>query len=278
VDWILLTAIFVLIVYPLLYVLAASVSGDVIAMGLSIIPKDISFVGYATVFKYPAIWSSYLNSFIYTAAGTLLSLFLTVCCAYPLSRPDFFGKRLFMGICLVTMYFSGGLIPTYLAVRDYRMLDSIWAVIIPAAMSVYNMIIMRTYFQTGIPRSLHESAQIDGCGNLFFLWRVALPLSAPVLAVVGLFYAVGSWNSYFMPMIYLSTRSKYPLSMILREILASTNMMQLGGDMNSLLLSQQLQKVMKYSLMVVSFVPILAAYPFVQRYFVKGVMIGAIKG
>jgi ABC-type glycerol-3-phosphate transport system permease component len=215
-------------------------------------------------------------------AGTAVSLFVTICCAYPLSRKDFVGKKGIMLLCVFTMYFSGGLVPSYLLVQDLRLADTIWALILPGAMSVYNMIVMRTFFQSQIPDELHESSQIDGCGNIRFLVSIVLPLSVSMLSVIGLFYAVRSWNSYFPALIYLTSRSKYPLQIFLREILilnaGNSGSSTTDLDPDLLLKLEERKNVMKYSLIIVSSLPVLIIYPFVQKYFVKGIMIGAIKG
>ena len=219
-NWVVLTLFLIIIAYPLLFVISASFSGGTSIMSLSLWPNNPSLVGYETVFKYRDIWTGYGNSLIYMFAGTVISLVVTVMCAYPLSRPDFKGRGFVMLLCMITMYFSGGLIPTYLTVRALGLLRTRWSVLLPGAMSVYNMIVMRTYMSTQIPRELLESSQLDGCGNIRYLISIVLPLSGPILAVVGLFYAVGLWNAYFDAMIYLSgARQYYPLSLILREIL-----------------------------------------------------------
>ena len=270
----------VIIVYPLLYIISASFSANVTTMGVSLLPGKFSLVGYQTVFAYKDIKTGYLNSIIYTVLGTVISLAVTICCAYPLSRRDFRFRGFVMTLCMITMYFSGGLIPTYLVIRDMGMLDTIWAVVLPGAMSVYNMIVMRTFFQTQIPQELLESAQLDGCNNIRYLFSIVLPLSGAILAVIGLFYAVGYWNSYFSALIYLSTRSKYPLSIVLREILVlnTNNTNREIIDVDEMMGLEARQNIMKYAVIMVASVPVMVIYPFVQKYFVKGVMIGAVKG
>ena len=278
-DWLILSVFLLVLVYPLLFIISASFTAGVSVMSLTLIPARVSFAGYEAVFKYKPIWNSYYNSFIYMTGGTLVSLFVTVCCAYPLSRPDFKGRGFIMVLCMITMYFSGGTIPTFLQIRNLGLLGSRLSVILPGAMSVYNMIVMRTYMKTQIPHEIFESAQIDGCGNIRYLLRILLPLSVPILAVTGLFYAVGYWNSYFDAMMYLSgMRNKYPLSLILREILILNNMSIDQLDVSQLAQIEEQRNVMKYAVIVVASVPVLAIYPFVQKYFVKGIMIGAVKG
>ena len=279
VNFALLILFSIIIVYPLVYIISASFSANVTTMGLSLLARKFSMIGYRTVFAYKDIRTGYLNSLAYTVVGTLISLAITVCCAYPLSRKDFRFRGIMMTLCMITMYFSGGLIPTYLAVRDMGLLDTIWAVVLPGTMSVYNMIVMRTFFQTQIPLELLESAQLDGCNNIRYLFSIVLPLSGAILAVIGLFYAVGYWNSYFSALIYLSTRSKYPLSIVLREILvinSNTNMEIV--DVDEMMGLEARQNIMKYAVIVVASVPVMVIYPFVQKFFVKGVMIGAVKG
>ena len=280
-DWLILSVLLLVIVYPLLFVVSASFSGGTAVMSLSLIPPRITLVGYQTVLEYRNIWSGYLNSIIYMATGTLVALIVTVCCAYPLSRPDFAGGGVLMTLCVITMYLNGGMIPTYLTVRSLGLLNSIWAIILPGALSVYNMIIMRTFFRTQIPSELLEASQIDGCGNIRFLLAIVLPLSGAILAVTGLFYAVSLWNSYFTPMIYLTDRAKFPLSVILREVLVMSNasINQTSSiDVAEMIALSERENVMRYALIVVASLPVMVVYPFVQKYFVKGVMIGALKG
>ena len=214
-------------------------------------------------------------------ASTIASLFVTICCAYPLSVPGFKGAKLLMPMCIITMYFSGGLIPTYIVMSRMGLVNNRLAIILPGALSVYNMIVMRTYFKTSIPNELRESASLDGCGNIRYLVSVVLPLSGAVIAVIALFCAVGSWNSYFSPMIYLKDRKKYPLTLFIREILIQNNTGNMENAVSDVMGSVELEarrNLMKYAVIVVSSLPVMAIYPFVQRYFVKGVMIGAVKG
>lgn len=278
-TWIALSVFFVMLVYPLLFIVSASFRGGAVTMSMSLIPTPFSLVGYKAVFTYSAIWKGYLNTLIYTAAGTAASLIVTICCAYPLSRKNLRFGNAVMVLCLITMYFSGGLIPSYLNIRSLGMLDSIWAIIIPGSLSVYHMIILRTFFKTQIPEELQESAKLDGCGDLRYLLMIVLPLSIPVISVIALYTAVNHWNSYFTPLIYLESRKKYPLSMILREILViNTVDLSENIDVDQMVTLQKRKETMKYSVIIVSSLPVLMIYPFIQRYFVKGVMIGAIKG
>lgn len=280
VDFLLLLAVGLSIAYPLLYVVSASFSSKVASMGnLSLWPDNPSFEGYRAVLAYPRVWSGYYNSFLYMTLGTALNLVITVCAAYPLSRRDLLGRNAVMSVFVFTMYFSGGMIPAYLLVRNLKMLNTVWAMIIPGVMSVYNMIVMRTYFSSQIPDELREASELDGCGAIRFLLRVVLPLSGPILAVIGLFYAVGHWNSYFSAMLYLSSYDRYPLQIILREILINNQMNDLSMyDPQELYNLEERANLMRYSLIIVSSLPVMVLYPLVQRYFVKGLMVGAIKG
>ena len=278
-DWLILILFFLILAYPLLYVIASSFSAMQITT-LSLIPKRFSLEGYRAVIEYKYIWIGYVNSLLYMALGTAIALVVTICCAYPLSRPDFKAGKLLMGLCLFTMYFSGGIIPTFLWIRDLHMLDTIWAIVLPTSLSVYNMIVMRTYFATSIPGDLREAAQLDGCGDFRFLYSIVLPLSGPILAVIALYYAVALWNGYFNAMLYLRTKTRLPLTMFLRDILVLNQMTGLdaGLDMEQMARAEERAQIMKYSLIIVGSLPMMLIYPFVQKYFVKGVMIGAVKG
>lgn len=279
----LLLGLFTLVVLvPILHILAASFSsGTAVSTGRVFLwPVDFSVVGYRTVFAHRYIVSAYRNTIFYTAAGTLINLAVTMTCAYSLSRRDFPLRRLFMGIFLLTMFFGGGLIPTYMLVSSLGMVDTVWAMLLPGAMSVYNMILARTYLANSIPRELLEASQIDGCSDGGYFFRIALPLSKPILAVIALYYAVGHWNAYFNAMIYLNTKSLQPLQIILREILVASqiSLTDMNSDVESIIAKQGLSDLLKYGLIVVSTAPILCIYPFVQRFFIKGVMLGSVKG
>nr|WP_284646693.1 carbohydrate ABC transporter permease [Paenibacillus chinjuensis] len=281
VNTLLLILITVIVMYPLLFVLSASVSEpSVVARGqLWLLPKGINFVGYERVFQNKEILSGYLNTIVYTLVGTAINLVLTICAAYPLSRADFRGRHVITAFIVFTMFFSGGLIPTYLLVKKLGILNTLWAMVIPNAIAVYNVIIMRTFFQSSIPFEIQEAASIDGCSNFRILLRVVLPLSMPIIAVMVLFYAVGHWNAFFQALIYLSDRGKYPLQLILREILIQGQMAAMI-DMADDSLAKKLMEVevIKYAVVVIANLPVLLLYPFLQKYFVKGVMIGALKG
>jgi putative aldouronate transport system permease protein len=268
--------------YPFLFVLAASLSSSSeVARGMvGILPRGFNTRAYEAVFKYPHIWSGYRNTLLYTGAGTAINLFMTVAGAYPLSRKQFFGRGVFTFFIAVTMFFSGGLIPTYLIMRSYKLLNTFWVMVIPGAISTWNMIIMRTFFQN-IPTELEEAAVIDGCTDIGVLVRVILPLSTASIMTIGMFYAVGHWNSWFSAFIYLRDQSRYPLQLWLRLIVLQNQindiaLLQPGAvDVTS---ENLISDTIKYAVIIVAAAPILCVYPFIQKYFVKGVMVGSIKG
>ncbi len=273
---------FVLVVaYPLIYVVASSFSSPraVISGKVFLLPVDFSLEGYKAVFAHRLILLSYRNTIFYTAAGTLINLAVTLTCAYPLARRDFPLRNFFMGFFLLTMFFGGGLIPTYILMTQIKFVNTIWVMLIPGAMSVYNMILARTFFSSGILNELFDAAQIDGSTDSGFFFSILLPLSKPIIAVLTLYYAVGHWNSYFSALIYLNNDRLYPLQLILRQILVA-NQIDVADlvDVEEMVAKQGLADLLKFSLIVVSTVPILTIYPFIQKYFIKGVMIGSVKG
>lgn len=265
-------------VFPFLYVLFASLSDptELFRMrGLILYPQGFSLEAYRLVFANPMISIGYANTLFYVAFGTALNLLLTSFGAYALSRRSIMLKNPIMMLIVFTMFFSGGLIPNYLLVSELGLLDTRWALIVPGAISTYNLIIMRTSFQ-GIPASLEESAKIDGANDFTILFRIILPLSLPIVSVMILFYGVSHWNAWFHALIYLRNRDLYPLQLVLREILItnSTDGMTMGAsDINKALVAEAI----KYAAIIVATVPVLFLYPFLQKYFVKGVMIGAVK-
>ena len=270
-------------VWPLWFVVIASFSDpNQVWMGKVVLwPKGITLVSYEELLQYKRIWSGYANTIFYTVVGTLVNLVMTVCGAYPLSRKDFMPRHVVMIMLMITMYFSGGLIPTYLVVSKLGLVNTRWAMIIPGAMSVYNMIVTRTYFMNSIPSSLQEAATLDGASSFQYLIRVVLPLSKPILAVIGLYYAVGHWNDFYSALIYIYDDSMLPLQSFLRDILMSTKLTlnnMSGVDMATAAAKAQLAQTLKYSVIIVSTVPLMLVYPFIQKYFVKGIMIGAVKG
>jgi putative aldouronate transport system permease protein len=277
--YILLTTFLLIVLVPLINILASSFSSPAAVSSGQVFlwPVDFTFRGYEAVLSNSAILTGFGNSLFYVAAGTLVSLALTVMIAYPLSRSDLVGRRVLTGGVLFTMLFSGGLIPTYMVVQSLGMLDTRWAMIIPGALGAWQVLIAATYFRSSIPGELYEAAQLDGASDLRFLWSVVLPLSKPLLAVIALMYGVGQWNQYFSALIYLRDEDLYPLQLVLRNILVLNNNAG-GSDLTNLLERKQLADLMKYSLIVVSTVPVMLVYPFVARHFTKGVMIGSVKG
>ncbi|WP_068776372.1 carbohydrate ABC transporter permease [Paenibacillus sp. FJAT-26967] len=278
---VLLAFVSLLVLYPLVYVFSASLSNPaaVFQGQMWLWPVDLTLTGYKRLFQNSEILIGYRNTLLYTVAGTAINLVMTIAAAYPLSRRDFYGRNFFTMMIVFTMFFSGGMIPTYLLVKNLGLLNTFWAMVLPSALSVWNILIMRTFFQNSIPHEIEEAASMDGSSNLQTLWRIVLPLSVPILAVMVLFYSVGHWNSYFSALVYLSDRDKYPLQLILREILLQGEMQEMvdvreGTLSNSLLDAEAI----KYASVIVANLPMLILYPFLQKYFVKGVMIGAIKG
>jgi putative aldouronate transport system permease protein len=270
------------VLYPLVFIVSSSFSDAAAVMSgkVWLWPVGFTLDGYTAVFQNKLVWTGFRNSLFYTAAGTLINVIMTILAAYPLARKDLFGKNTLMFLFVFTTMFSGGLIPTYLLVKDLGMLNTAWSLIIPGALGVWNMIITRTYFQTTIPDELLEAAQLDGCNDFQFVWKIVVPLSGPIIAVISLYYAVGHWNQYFNAMIYLKTPSMYPLQLVLRQILVQNQVdaSMLGIDVMEAARRENLRELLKYSLIVIASVPLLAVYPFVQKHFVKGVMIGSLKG
>ncbi|MGG1634640.1 sugar ABC transporter permease [Paenibacillus sp. FSL A5-0031] len=286
-NYIYLLLALIVVLYPVLYMVSASISDPkyVNSGEMWLFPKGITWEGYKLVFDNAKVWNGYLNTIIYTVVGTLLNLVVTLPAAYALSRTDFIGRKLFMGIILVTMFFSGGLVPSYLLIKNLGLINSMGALILPVAASVWNIIVARTFFQSTIPKELQEAAHMDGCTNLKLFVRIILPLSSPIIAVMALFYGVGHWNSYFSALIYLNDEAKYPLQMILRQILvlqemtAETTGAAVSGEVAMAMNSKaDAASLVKYAVIIVSTLPIIAVYPFLQRYFVQGVMIGSVKG
>lgn len=263
--------------YPMYNIFIVSISSAeyIYAGAVSFIPKGINFDAYRMVFKNDSIWRSFGNSILYTTVGTAINVVCSAMCAYPLSRKDFYGRGFFTLFVAVTMFISGGMIPSYLVVNQLKLINTMWAIVLPGAISTYNMIIMRTFFQN-LPVSLQESAYLDGANDITILFKVVLPLSMPIIATMTLFYAVGHWNSYFNAMIYLNSKSKFPLQVLLREIVVAGNMADESSDLTSNINIIAIN--FKYAVIVITVVPILVVYPFLQKHFTKGVMIGAIKG
>ncbi|WP_241680909.1 carbohydrate ABC transporter permease [Pseudactinotalea suaedae] len=267
------------VLIPLIYILASSFS-DPLAVSAGRVflwPVDFTLRGYQTVLSDPQILTGYANSIFYAVVGTLISVTLTVAIAYPLSRKDLFGRNVITMLIVFTMLFSGGLIPTYLVVQSLGMLDTRWALLIPQAIGVWQVIIARSFFRTSIPDELTEAAQLDGARDLRVLWSIVLPLSKPLLAVIALMYAIYQWNSYFDALLYIRDSDLQPLQIVLRNILI-LNGASGGMSTTDAVERQQLANLVKFSLIVVSTVPVLLIYPFVARHFNKGVMVGSVKG
>ena len=269
-----------IMLYPLLVVLSTSFSSPsaVTSGKVWLFPVDFSLEGYKAVFKTSDVLIGYRNSLFYMVVGTTLNVCMTLLAAYPLSRDDLVGRGIIMKLFTFTMIFSGGMIPNYLLLKDLNMLNTRWAMILPGAISAYNMIITRTFIKSNIPKDMLEAAQLDGCSDIQYFFKIVLPLSGAVIAVITLYYAIAHWNSYFDAFMYLNDKELYPLQVFLKNILVSN---QVQADM---IVDEQVQaiegiaEVLKYSLSVVAVVPVMIIYPFVQKHFVKGVMIGAVKG
>lgn len=283
VNLLLMLVLLVVFIWPLWFVLIASISdpAQVWQGNVILFPKDITLDAYKEVIQYDTIWTGYGNTILYTVVGTAINLVLTVCGAYPLARKDFAPRKLLMVLLMITMYFSGGLVPTYLVVNKLGLIDTIWAMIIPNAVSMFNIIITRTYFMNSIPEELYEAAQLDGANTAQYLFKVVLPLSKPILAVITLFYAVGHWNDFYSALIYINSQQLMPLQSVLRKLLLSTQMtLQITSSMSpdDIMRKTQLAQTLKYSSIIVSTVPVLCLYPLVQKHFVKGIMVGSVKG
>ncbi|MEO8683380.1 MAG: carbohydrate ABC transporter permease [Devosia sp.] len=277
--YLLLLTFLAIVLLPLIYIVASSFSSpSAVSSGrVGLWPVDFSLRGYEVALRDPKIVIGFLNSIFYTTTGTLLSVVLTIAVAFPLSRVDFFGGTLLTKLIVFTMLFSGGLIPTYMVVRSMGMLNTPWALIVPNAIGVWQVILATAYFRDAIPKELYEAARVDGAGDLRFLVLIAVPLAKPMIAVIALMYAIWQWNSYFDALIYLRTDALYPLQLVLRNILILNTQSNLG-DATAMLERQQLADLLKYSLIVISTVPVLLIYPFVARHFTKGIMLGSVKG
>ncbi len=282
INYILLTLLLILVLYPIIYIVSCSFSsGSALMAGrVRLLPVEPTLDSYKAVFKYDSIWTGYVNSLVYTVVGTLISIVLTLFAAYPLSRDDFQGNRIFTGLFLFTMMFSGGLIPSYLLIKNLGLTDTIWAIVLPGSVSAYNMIVARTFFKQTIPKELLEAAEMDGCSDFKFFTRIVIPLSMPIIAVLCLWIAVSLWNSYFNPMIYINSEEKYPLQLVLRRILlmSQVNLNSSSVDPAVIQKNQYLSEMLKYGTIIISTLPLMIIYPFIQKYFVKGVMIGSVKG
>lgn len=283
ITYLMIVAVVFVTLFPLYFILIASFSSpNAVMLGKVLLwPVDITLRAYRQVFKNPNIWISYKNTLVYTVVGTAFSLTTTLTAAFVFSRKNLIGSRLCMLAILFTMYFSGGLIPTYFNIRNLGMLNTIWALVIPGMISGYNLIIARTFMQSSIPDALEEASKLDGCSPIRYFLSVVIPLSTPIIGVLCLYSVVGQWNSYYSALIYMDERSKYPLQLILREVLVQGTMNTDNMDtasMEEAIEFLNLAESIKYAIVIVSSVPMLVLYPFLQKFFVKGVMIGSVKG
>jgi putative aldouronate transport system permease protein len=277
-----LTGAFILVLYPLYFVVIASISNpDKIYAGeVWLLPQGVTFDGFRRIFSSEMIWRGYANSILYAGLGTLISVALILTSAYALARKDLVGGKVIMLLLIFTMFFGGGIIPTYLVVKQLGMLNTVWAMVLPGAVGVWNVIIARTFYQLSIPDQLREAAFIDGCSNTRFFFQFVLPLSKPLIAVMVLIHVVGNWNSFFDALIYLTDEKMYPLQLVLRNILIQSDVATTGSmitDIQSYAAQQRVAELLKYGVIIVSTAPLLIIYPFLQKYFVHGTLIGAIK-
>ncbi len=278
ISYVLIGFLTILVLYPIIYVLATSFSSPAaVARGeVWLWPVDFSLEGYKAVLKYKDVWIGYRNTIFYTSVGTFINIAMTLACAYPLSRKQLHGKGPIMFLFTFTMLFSGGMIPNYILVKNLKIMNTVWAMLLPGCMSVYNMIVARTFIQHNIPNELLEASKMDGCSDVRFFFRILLPLSKAMIAVLALWYAVGHWNAYFNAFLYLSDKELFPLQLFLKSVLVQNEFAtmidpELAEQMT------EMRNLIKYALIVVSTAPLFAFYPFVQKYFVKGVMIGSVK-
>ena len=275
--------------YPMYLVIISAVSepNAVYSGKVTLLPQGWNATGFEQVMKTNELWSGYLNSGIYTVVGTAINLFFTMTGAFVLSRPNFGLKKPITLMIVVTMFFGGGMIPTYLLVRNMKLLNTIWSLVLPGAISTWNLMVTRTFLQTSIPEEIHEAGEIDGCNNMQFFVRIVLPLSSTIMVVIGMFYAVGHWNSYFSAMLYITKEEMYPLQLVLRNLLLNAeyalSAAKAGGavdsyDMEKMMEMYHLAESMKYIIVLATVLPIMIVFPFVEKYFVKGVMVGSLKG
>ena len=267
-----------IVLYPLYFIVIASISNADAVLGgrVYLYPVDITLVGYSKIIERTDVWLGYLNTIIYTFLSTVISLFVTILAGWALSRKSLPFRKFFMVFFIITMFFGGGLIPFYNVVSSLGLLDSMWAIILPSALSAWNLFMTKTFFEVGISESMIEAAEIDGAGQVRTFLFVVLPLSKAIMAVMALYYAVGQWNSYFNAMIFLQTEEKYPLQLVLREILIASETTT-GGSGGTILEQYRLANQLKYVSVIVSSLPVIVLYPFVQKYFAQGVMIGSLK-
>ena len=267
-----------IIAYPFIYTISISISdpSEVVRQKVLLFPHGFDLKAYEQVLRSPRIWIAYKNTVLYTIVGTVFRVILLVMTAYPLSRKKFTGRNIFMFIIAFTMLFSGGLIPTFLVVRGLGLVNTIWAMVLPGALTAYYVIITRTFFQNTIPASVEESAMLDGANDMQILWRIVVPVSTPIIVVMGLFIAVGIWNNFFQPLLYLNDKKLMPLTILLRDIVVRATGDEFTRRPGMAILDIPTQSIQAATL-IISMITIMAVYPFIQKYFVKGIMIGAIK-
>ena len=268
-----------LIIYPLYFIVIASFSSPTAVAGghVWLTPKGFTLDGYRELFNHPSIWIGYRNTILYASVGTMIGLAVNISAAYALSRKDLIGTKILMFIFVFTMFFNGGLIPTFLIVQKFGLYNTFAVMVVPFAVNVYFVIVARTFFKSSIPEDMWQAAQIDGCGNLRYFFRIVLPLSKAVISVIALWTAVGHWNSYFSALIYIKDQNLYPLQLVLRNILITNQMQTSLGSGEAAQIAMRLAILLRYSVIIISTVPIMCFYPFVQKHFNKGVMIGAVK-
>lgn len=280
INYAVLTLVLLIVAYPLYFIVIASVSDPIAVYAGKVVfwPESFTWEGYQRIMEYKQFFTGYRNTVVYTLVGTAVNVLVTIPGAYALSRKDLVGRNTIMMLVTFTMIFNGGLIPSYLLIMELKLYNTIWALILPVAVSSWNLIVARTFFQQTIPDELLEAAVLDGCSNAQFFVRIVLPLSKSIVAVMVLFYAVSHWNSYFNALIYLKTPTKYPLQLVLRSILFENSMGDMVEDAATLAAQQRMGDLIKYGAIMASSLPLLILYPFLQRYFIQGVMIGAVKG
>ena len=280
-NYLILGLVLIVVIYPLYFVVIASISdpNEVINGNVFLLPKQVSLDGYLRIFKDANILTGYANSMLYTVVATVIGVVVTMMIAYPLSKEDFSGKKLITLFIFIPMYFSGGLIPTYLHMKNIGLLGSRWAVILIGCISTYNIIVTTSFLKANVPKELEEAAMLDGCSHFRFFFTIVPYLSKAVMAVLVLYYGVGHWNDYFNAMIYLKDSSQYPLQLILRTILLQAqNSSAMLEDVTMMDEMMRITEQIKYGVIIVASLPMLILYPFLQKYFVKGVMIGSLKG
>ncbi len=283
VNYIVLTLFLLIVLYPLYFIVIASFSSPKAVANGEVLFWPVGFTtdGYKELFKYKDIWMGYKNSIIYTIVGTSINLIAIIPAAFALSRRDLYGRNLIIGLFTFTMFFGGGLIPTYLLMQQLNLDNTMWALVLPGAAGVYNLVVARTFFDMNIPNELYDAAMVDGCDYFKYFFKIILPISKPIIAVMILIHAVGHWNSYFSALIYIKDRVKFPLQLILREILVQNQNIAsatTSASLETIEAQRQLAEMIKYGVIIVSSLPVLIMYPFVQKHFVKGMMMGSVKG